>query len=156
MTPVATDLESYRESAAQIVHDVFSTMLELETWPEGEPAARPAHPLVSAVYFAGAWKGAVLLECPIRQALQFTAHLMSIEPPDSLNDDVRDSMGELSNMIAGNLRSLLPPGTALSMPSVVEGSSFTLRVIGSNEAVSLCFTCPEGPFTLTLVQMAEP
>ena len=57
---------------------------------------------------------------------------MGIALPAAIDDDVRDVMGELANMVAGNLKSLLPRGVDLSMPSVVEGSDYALRVCGVN------------------------
>lgn len=52
-------------------------------------------------------------------------------------DDVRDSLGEIVNMIAGNFKALLPDGAAISMPSVVEGSDYTLRVRGGRIVTNL-------------------
>jgi len=43
------------------------------------------------------------------------------------DEDVRDALGELANMLAGNLKSVLPSGVVLSMPSVIEGSDYSLR-----------------------------
>jgi len=43
---------------------------------------------------------------------------------------VRDALGELANMLAGNLKSVLPSGVVLSMPSVIEGSDYSLRICG--------------------------
>ena len=78
---------------------------------------------------------------------------MSIEPPTSVNDDVRDTLGELANMIAGNLKALLPFGVAISMPSVVEGSDYSLRICGGNQASRLTFSSELGEFRVTLVEL---
>lgn len=155
MNATAADLRCYEDATSQIVQNVFQTMLETDTWPAEDSSARPGHPVVGAVYFAGSWKGAVLLECERQQTFILTAKLMSIEAPHEVDDDVRDAMGEVTNMIAGNLKSLLPSGTALSMPSVVEGSDFTLRVIGQNGSVRLALGSSHGMFSVTLVQVIE-
>jgi chemotaxis protein CheX len=110
---------------------------------------------VGAVYLAGEWQGALLLETWAEQAFVWTHKLMAIPLPRRLDDDVRDSVGELANMVAGNLKSLLPVETALSMPSVIEGRQFTLRLVGGHQKIKVDFASPEGPFAVTLVQLTD-
>jgi len=137
----------------QIVESVFETMLSLPiegvaaNWESETPA------VTGAVYYAGPWAGALLVECTEEQSFQFTARLMSIEAPATVNDDVRDSLGELANMIAGNLKVVLPSGVAISMPSVVEGSDYSLRVCGSNNVSRMTFSSSLGMFRITLVEV---
>ena len=111
--------------------------------------------VVGAIHYAGPWKGVLLLECQPLQASVFTAKLTGISPPDSVDDDVRDAIGEIANMMAGNLKTILPPQTVLSAHTVVEGSSFTLKVCGGNDSLRIAFDSSAGPFTVTLVQMAD-
>lgn len=150
------DMEAYRQPAIRAVQEIFRTMIETETWPlEGAPSNIAEHPIVGAVYLAGGWRGALLIESSAEQAFIWTSKFMSVDLPSSLNDDVRDTIGEFINMIAGNLKSLLPAETVLSIPSVVEGRQFTLRIIGDHEKIEVDFTSPEGPFSVTLVQLTE-
>jgi len=86
-------LSVYRADLAQIVVSVFQTMLQLEMAPSETPWSSSSDALTAAIYFAGTWKGAVLLECTLPQAFEFTHRLMSIDPPASINDDVRDALG---------------------------------------------------------------
>jgi hypothetical protein len=64
-------------------------------------------------------------------------------------------MGEIVNMVGGNLKSVLPHGVALSMPSVVQGRSYSLRVCGSNMVNHQGFVTADGPFWVTLVEVPE-
>lgn len=146
------DIETYREDAIRVVEDIFRTMLGAEVTPV--PLVWPPDQEVInvAVHYAGAWKGALLLECTYDQACWFAARLMSIEPPEEVNEDVRDAVGELANMIAGNLKPLLPPGVCLSMPTLVEGADYALRVLGGNLASMIAFRCGLGTFWVTLIQ----
>jgi chemotaxis protein CheX len=156
MTPTetsATDLDSLREVTIDIVQQVFVTMLEIDVWPleNGHtPASRQA--VNSAIYLAGGWRGAVLIEFGPNLAFAVAARLMGIPPPVSIDDDVRDTVGELANIITGNLKPLLPPETTVSMPSVAEGSDFTLKVIGAGESLRVNFGASEGPFSVVLVR----
>jgi chemotaxis protein CheX len=148
-------VDSYRLEEAQIIADVFQTMLGVMvervpgTWHSDTP------PVTAAVYYAGAWNGALLVECTREQSFQFTHRLMSIEPPQSVNDDVHDALGELANMVAGNLKAVLPPGVAISMPSVVEGTNYSLRICGGNDVSRMTFSSELGEFRITLVEMRQ-
>ena len=147
----------YREDLGRITQTVFETMLGVEIRPVEQTWQPAKDRLTGAVYLAGGWRGAVLLECEHQQAYQFTSHLMSLPLPDHVDDDVRDTMGELANMLGGNLKSVLPHGAVLSMPSVVEGSDYTLRICGGHANVHrLAYASSDGVFWVTLVELLEP
>ncbi len=150
-----TSVESYRPEETQIIGDVFRTMLGLTIERAADGVSSDASPVTGAVYYAGAWNGALLVECTLEQSFQFTQRLMSIEPPTSVNDDVRDALGELANMIAGNLKAVLPAGVAISMPSVVEGTDYSLRICGGNDVSRMTFSSEVGDFRITLVEMRQ-
>ena len=142
--------ESYRPGISQITEAVFSTMLEL---PIDATDARPGdgrYELTAAVYYSGEWKGALLLECSLEQAKDWGSRLMQLAGPVG-PDDARDSLGELCNILAGNLKPLLPRGVGLSTPSVVKGADYTLRVCGDTLCVRLHFADRAGDFRVTLI-----
>jgi chemotaxis protein CheX len=138
---------------SQIVESVFETMLNLEAKEHGTPWFPHEDRVTAMVHLAGDWNGAVLVECDRGQACRFTGRFLSVDPPDVVDDDVRDVLGELANMIGGNLKSILTRGIHLSMPSVVDGSSYNLRVGGSDLRESLAFECEEGSFWVTVITM---
>ncbi len=149
----ATSVETYREQAAQMFHDVFELMLRLDVQYVPEDDEMIAGQVTSAVYFAGPWKGATFLDCSLPLALLFTSRLMPDCEPTAMDDDVRDAMGELANIVGGNLKPLLPQGVELSMPSVVEGSNYSLRLCGENSFLRLPFVCEAGKSWVTIVEV---
>jgi chemotaxis protein CheX len=137
---------------AQIVESVFGTMLSLEVSESGTPWFPGADRLTSAVHLAGDWSGAVLLECDQRQACLFAGRFLSLDPPETVDDVVRDLLGELANMIGGNLKCVLTRGVIrLSMPSVVDGSDYTLRICGAAFRRRTSFQCAAGTFWVTVL-----
>jgi chemotaxis protein CheX len=110
--------------------------------------------LTSSVHLSGVWNGALLFECDRRQACQFAGRFLSMNPPEVVTDDVRDVLGELANMIGGNMKSAMATGLSLSMPSVTDGSDYGLRVCGSEIQDRLAFECADGPFWVTLLAEA--
>ena len=147
----------YRDDLARIAQSVFRTMMDPEAAASEAPWTHSPDTITSAVHFVGEWRGAALVECNAQQACQFATQVMGIEMPVAIDDDVRDVMGELANMAAGNLKSLLPRGVDLSIPSVVEGSDYTLHVCGGVNALErMTFSSANGNFRITLIEMLPP
>ena len=153
--PAQTIPAIHRAELAAIVESVFETMMDLHPVECSAPWLGNSNRLSAAVHLAGDWSGAVLLECDRRQACQFAARFLAMgappgDPPPAVDDVVRDVLGELANMIGGNLKCVLTHGTRLSMPSVVDGD-YTLRVCGAASRERLAFSCDEGVFWVTVL-----
>jgi chemotaxis protein CheX len=154
MLSTQTSIEAYRDQAVELFREVFRSMVHTEVYACPEPASPVPDPIVtSAVYFAGSWKGAALLECNLELAKLFTARLMPGCQPTSFDDDVRDCIGELANMIGGNLKALLPDHVELSIPSVIEGRNYSVRLCGNNAFLRLPFACEAGTFVVIIVEV---
>jgi chemotaxis protein CheX len=141
------------EMMSQIVESVFTTMLKLEVVPSAIPWAPSHDQLTAVVHLSGNRNGTLLFECNRWEACRFTGRFLSMAPPDTVNDDVRDVLGELANMIGGNIKCAVASGLKLSMPSVGDGSSYGMRIWGC-EFHRLGFESEEGPFWVTLVAVA--
>ena len=147
---------------AQAVGLVFETMLGLEAIvgdPDAGGAAAElptrADLMTAAVYLGGKYRGAVLIHCLPLQACAFAGRFLSANPPESVDDEVLDVLGELANMVAGNLPYASLPGSVLSVPSVFEGPAAKLRICGSRAAGRTSFLTPSGPFWVTMVAASD-
>jgi CheY-specific phosphatase CheX len=60
-------------------------------------------------------------------------------------------LGELANMIGGNMKCSMPTGVRLSMPTVMEGRDYDLRICGSQILERVAFQCAEGHFWVTVL-----
>jgi chemotaxis protein CheX len=149
------DVSTYDAPMTQIAHDVFQTMLGYPISHCEEDYSVGRDTVTAAIFLAGSWQGAVLLECTERQAFAFTGRLMGIAEPTAMNDDVRDSLGEVINMIGGNLKSVLPTGVGLSIPSVLNGADYAFKLCGTNRNERTCFRGELGLFRVTLVQIPD-
>jgi chemotaxis protein CheX len=151
--PTESSVEVLPSEVAQIVESVFRNMISLEVG-EGQATWFPsADRLTAAVHLTGDWNGAVLLECDRGQACRFAGRFLSIDPPETVDDVVRDVLGEVANMIGGNLKCVLARGIRLSMPSVVDGTNYSVRVCGAQLREQLAFQSAEGPFWVTILAM---
>ena len=144
-------LETSTEQITQIVESVFMTMMSLDVSPCDASWNPSGDRLTSFVHLTGDWNGAVLLDCNPRQACLFAGLILSMDPPDIVDDDVRDVLGELANMIGGNMKCSMPTGVRLSMPTVMEGRDYDLRICGSQILERVAFQCAEGHFWVTVL-----
>jgi chemotaxis protein CheX len=147
-------LEPYTSDIHQFIESVFRSMLELDAQP-CEAELPSTEMITGAIYYAGSWKGATMLQCEPSMAFEFTERLMQVPRPTSFDDDVRDAMGEITNIIGGNMKPILPRGVGLSMPSVVFGRPSALRLCGDIPLVRLAFSCELGVFWLTIMGLSE-
>jgi chemotaxis protein CheX len=105
---------------------------------------------VGCVTVTGGWQASVLLACPARLA-RMAASAMFDRPAEQLGDqDVADALGELTNMIGGNIKSLIPGPSRLSMPSVTVGGSSTARVPGAALLSTVSLACEGLPLTVSV------
>jgi chemotaxis protein CheX len=147
--------ETSVEMLVQIVESVFMTMMSLDVSPSDASWSPTGDRLTSFVHLTGDWNGAVLLDCNPRQACQFAGRILSMDPPDIVDDDVRDVLGELANMIGGNMKCCMPAGVQLSMPTVMEGRDYDMRICGSQVLERVAFQCAEGHFWVTVLITKE-
>jgi len=135
-----------------IVRMVFETMLGIPAEPTASDGKTRDAPVTAAIFFAGAWSGAVLMETSLEDALSITEALGEGGRPSALDDTVRDVLGELANTIAGNFKAFLPRGTGISMPTVVQGSDYVIWFRGGTSLGSMTFDSPLGAFCLHLFE----
>lgn len=124
------------DEVADITREVWSTFLglDLEPLPEGlvdlgGPADGPA--MVGVVGISGAWQGAVAVECGLDHARAAAEAMFAADPGTLSAEEVADAWGELANMVGGNVKSLLPAPSALSVPSVTGGTGSRVLVPGA-------------------------
>jgi chemotaxis protein CheX len=139
----------------QIVEHVFQTMMGMDVKAVEVPFPPAGELITAAISLAGTWKGAVLVECGLNEAFLFTSRMIGIDLPTSLNDDVRDALGELANMVGGNLKSVLPGGVGLSLPTVVWGQDYTMQICRAGKSRRWIFQCPEATFAVELIEVSD-
>ena len=124
--------ETLAAAARVSAESVFSMMLAMEVEPlepysQDEP--KPYDGVVSLVTFTGEWIGAGMFCCHEDLACMIGAAMLGHEVKQ-IDSDVLDGIGEMANMIIGNLKEQLEGKTgplALSIPTVVYGKNFSTR-----------------------------
>ena len=133
------------QSISQSTTQVFSTMLGVEIGSgagaieKGMPEASEG--VVSFIGLAGAWAGTGSVSCSPALACRICAAMLMCEAP-AVNEEVLDTVAELTNMIIGSVKTDLelqlgPLG--LSIPTVVYGRNFKTKSAGSTEWIVVRF-----------------
>lgn len=115
------------EALVQIVQSVFEVMTGLAVNPCETPWFPSRERLAAAVHLAGDANSTVFIECDRAQACRLAGRFLSAKPPSADDGVVSDVLGELANMIGGNLKCFLNRGVDLSMPVMIDGSDGFLQ-----------------------------
>ena len=143
--------EEIQQLTVSVWDSILHLPIELETGalPEGERT------MSACVQITGAWRGAVALSCGADMAAEAAAVMFAITSGAPEKNDMQDAMGELVNMIGGNVKALLPETCQLSLPSVVEGSDYSMRVPGSRLVTRVPLRCGAHAVTVSLLESEE-
>ncbi len=111
------------EDIAQITASLWRSVLGLEVQPcsQNVPPQGQEDFLTGCIEIRGAWAGAVALRCSTPLACQAAAIMFGVTPETVQTEDMRDAVGELTNILGGNLKSLVPEPCTLSLPAVSGG-----------------------------------
>lgn len=102
----------------EITQTVWTATLDLEAYPLGALDDSTVAWLDSHVQISGAWEGTVMLRCTPGLARRAAGILFQLEPDEASEEDVVDTLGELVNIIGGNVKALVPTPSTLSLPAV--------------------------------------
>ncbi len=92
------------------------------------------------------------LNCPEELARLAASILLDTDRQAVAVDDIRDAVGELTNMIAGNLKGLIPGTCQISVPKVTKGLDHRLFVPGSRLLQRVTFESNGQPFEVMLLE----
>jgi chemotaxis protein CheX len=125
--------------------EVFSTMLGAELrFAESYCDKGPAHPLdgvMCLIGMAGQWTGTGTISCSAEFACRI-ASLMLMAEYKVVDADVLDAVGEVANMVLGNVKNALektlgPMG--LSIPTAIFGRNFLAKSFGDEAWTAVRF-----------------
>jgi chemotaxis protein CheX len=125
--------------------EVFGTMLGIEIEPNvptpGVAVETEDHGVVSLLGLTGDWTGSAGLCCSAECACWMASQMLFSEYPE-VNDEVRDAVGEISNMIVGNFKNSIGSATGplgMSTPTVICGRDMKTSNGGAHEWVLFPF-----------------
>ncbi|RII29985.1 MAG: chemotaxis protein CheX [Geobacter sp.] len=161
---IAASASMNEEQLAKYVIDatreVFSTMVMMDPaddYPIKEPLNRFRCSITGMVGFAGTYSGVVSIHCPVALALKITSSMLGMEC-EEVNEDLNDAIGEIANMLGGNVKQVLSKGgldVKLSIPTVISGEDYTINSLSDSDCVVIPFNIDDDRFIVGLTLKKE-
>lgn len=130
ITPSQSAVAWSADSLFELAESIWNSLLEMDIQRAADSSVDWSAEdgiLTGCVHFGGDWRGAVMLTCPKALARQAAAAMFKTAPSAITDTELRDVMGELTHMLGGNLKSLLPSPCHLSPPSVIESYNIPVK-----------------------------
>ena len=117
--------------------ETFATMLGLQVTRCEQPAEDPeaitaSERVVALIGLAGPYNGTGMISCCPELACKLSSQMLMSEYA-AVNSEVLDAMSEISNIVFGNVKTMLEERVGLmglSIPTVVFGRNFYTRSVG--------------------------
>jgi len=148
-------MEFAEQDIYQVIESIWSSVLGLDVTRSDEAMAsdwEQEAKVIGCVQITGDWEGAVMLKCPTELARLAGAIMFGVEIESGTADEAEDALGELTNMIAGNLKALMPGICYLSLPIVVNGLDYRTIIPGSRVLIQVALQCRKKPFKVMLLE----
>ena len=136
---------------SEATQEIFQSMLAFEVQP-GAPMVERQKLLRDTVSgmvgMAGLYRGMLAIHVPYTIAKNITSTFLCIEVED-IDDDVKDAIGELANMLAGSVKSMLTDNgkdVKLAIPSAVCGREYEVECLADGDGVVVPFQLDGGEF----------
>ena len=136
------DLMIDEETLSETVSFVWETFVGTEI-AEGPPADIDT-PHSAAISIGGEWTATIIVTMSEGLVGSYTAALLDMSEEELTSEDIRDALGELVNVVGGNLKGLLDDDgkSTLSLPVV---SRHTPEVAGSHLTIASSFVADGHP-----------
>ena len=164
MSPDSSTTTFSEEQLAKYVieatREVFSTMVmmdPIDDYPLEEPVKRFKCSITGMVGFAGIYSGVISIHCPVALALKMTSNMLGMEC-EEVNEDLNDAIGEIANMLGGNIKQVLSKGgldVKLSIPTVIAGEDYTVNSLSDSDCVVIPFHVDDIKFIVGLTLTKE-
>ena len=134
--------------------EIFSTMVMMDISLEKvmDDHGKLTDTITAMIGLAGTHKGVLAVHFPYTVAMAITSSFLMMDV-EEMNDDVHDAMGEIANMLGGNIKTILSAkgrDIDLSMPSTISGSEYSFQSDSDIEKVIVRFGTEKGSFMVEL------
>ncbi|MBF0260377.1 MAG: chemotaxis protein CheX [Magnetococcales bacterium] len=152
-------IHAIRDTMHETALAFFATDIGIQVGPamiqrDGQPFVTPQADVTAMVAFHGGMNGGVHISAPMHAAVGLASAFWG-EPLESFNDTARDALGELTNIIAGALKSRINDDINLTPPRVLEGAE-RAELQSSSQASTRCyFMTTNGPLFVEVFQDRE-
>jgi CheY-specific phosphatase CheX len=140
------------ESLYNIIQDTWTSTLGFQVECRKAAEVSTVGEYTVCVRITGAWDGEVHMHCPMPLARLIASAIFQVDPSKAGSDEILDALSELTHIVGGNLKALLPKPVTLSLPCIVEPQN-SAETPEEGEALFRVTLMSEGyPFIVSLFE----
>ena len=136
------------------LEEVFNTMLNCKVERTGlglMENSHALHPVSGIIGLSGKGVGTVVLSMQRPVAIKAAETMLMMEGLTEVDNDVLDTVGELTNMVCGKAKAKLDQfQLSISLPNVLHGEDCWLHFPQRAYPISIPFKCPWGLVALQI------
>lgn len=149
---IPTDID---RKIVESITEIFTTMVMMEVSTDGDvrrELGEMKDSITAMIGLAGTHKGVLAVHLPNKIALAIASNLLGMDV-EEVNEDVQDAVGEIANMLGGNIKSVLTDNSGdidLSLPSTISGESYFFETAHDVDTLIIPFAVADGTFHVEL------
>jgi len=144
----------YINPVISALENVFSTMLDCKIERVGlglMETNQALHPVSGIIGISGKGVGTIVLSMERSVALKATAIMLMMDEHTEIDNDVLDTVGELTNMVCGDAKAKLSQfQLSISLPNILHGEGCFLHFPQQAHPISIPFKCEWGLLALQI------
>jgi chemotaxis protein CheX len=142
----------YEEELTQVTQAVWESMLGIEAVPS-EVSDEKTFEIAVRIDIAGDWRGSVYAVCGEALARRLAGILHQRDPSELSEEQWKDAIGEIANMLGGGIKPIFSGSCKLSLPRVVSVSE-ALKPRTLEASGLVCLDSLGDPFLVKLCETA--
>ncbi len=133
-------------SSREVFQVMLGTHLDLV-----QPTGESSWEFTALVGMAGSICGVLSIRCGSATARAVAGKMLGM-PPEQIDQESQDALGELANMIAGNFKAFCCVGNTcmLSVPTMIVGSDYVSRSLMASNVIEIACEFENHPLWITL------
>ncbi|MEA3468985.1 MAG: chemotaxis protein CheX [Thermodesulfobacteriota bacterium] len=138
----------------EATREIFSSMvmMDIEVNEVMEDHGPLNDTITGMIGLAGTHKGVLAIHLPYSLAMAITSSFLVMDVKE-INEDVHDAVGEIANMLGGNVKTILSEkgrDIDLSLPSTISGSQYSFQSDKAVDKVIIEFDTGNGTFMVEM------
>jgi len=154
---MSVEVEVNENDLAEMVEQVWMSYLDPEgisplipNYDENQPSE-----VHSSVSITGSWHGHVVYASSTVAARRAAAAFLAMGEDEVSDEDLSDVLGELANIVGGNVKAMLPPGAFLSLPQVMLAPQSATKYPSAERISGVYGTWEDEPVSVSMWQSRQ-
>lgn len=132
----------------ELTQGIWISVLNMEIQADSQQPIPES--LSASVDISGGWEGKILLEGSPNFARRAAAVMFDMPSEDVSLNEMIDAVAELANMVGGNLKSILPGPSTLSLPEFTRCAGERPMPAGVTRVTEVAMSCDAEPIRVTV------